>query len=638
MSTEAAKRAIAALLLNIPTTREGAVSTESLFTRLRDEGHKETDLEAGLFELRTEELIRVEERVEVFDPPRSILHDMPDEVFLTPLPKPEPIRSSYRVTWPLPALQEWWGRNSGNRGITEGAVAQTNHRYTMGELIRELEGAEVAFVANSRTADRVEAKQGSGAALWWRMQTSALRFQPDPTRMPGIDRIEVLCDELASGTGLTAANVRQLRARLCRQKLCTLQDADNCSLIEAADALEAASPPQPEPSIPPNRPAEFARDAVTDDGEPEAMPNGVAEPDLDPTTPLPWLQVASDVPDLGKADTLPEFWEWCNRHREGLRRFRGRLGEPEPALVATAEFRIVPEIVHQCRHYLIGFGADEIPERFAFPSLPRDQVATKLGFFSPMEAFLDWAAGYRRAPAHGIMKLIGDVEEFLTWAMAWCRQRQETHDKQDRQDGDPLTTTPPAEQWLFAPSGNGYFIAGFGESGHLARYKGLADIARLIRTPGKPVPMLDLIGADLKSKNDRRSRQPAVDGPGLQKILAQLDEHRADLEKAQAANSSVEADVAQAEIEKLESTLAAVMGKQGKARDLNNLVDQLRPRIHARIKAVVKAMRQGPLPMPKLAQHFELSIGSESGAFVYRPAEAPPWQFQLPPHQRDGGS
>ena len=34
MSAEAAKRALAALLLNIPTTPEGAVSVESLFARL----------------------------------------------------------------------------------------------------------------------------------------------------------------------------------------------------------------------------------------------------------------------------------------------------------------------------------------------------------------------------------------------------------------------------------------------------------------------------------------------------------------------------------------------------------------------------------------------------------------------------
>jgi hypothetical protein len=130
--------------------------------------------------------------------------------------------------------------------------------YTLGRLISELEGSERAFAANSRTADRVEAS-GSAAGVWWRTAAAALQWQPDPVTMPGIDRIEVLCDELAGGTGLTAANVRQLRARLCRVKRCSLQDADGCPLTEVADALEASSPDQPEPEAPPRRPADPGR-------------------------------------------------------------------------------------------------------------------------------------------------------------------------------------------------------------------------------------------------------------------------------------------------------------------------------------------------------------------------------------------
>jgi hypothetical protein len=65
----------------------------------------------------------------------------------------------------------------------------------------------------------------------------------------------------------------------------------------------------------------------------------------------------SDVPDLGSADTVTELWDWCNRHREGLRQLNIRLGEPAPARVAAGDFRVIPEIVYQCRKYLLGFGA-----------------------------------------------------------------------------------------------------------------------------------------------------------------------------------------------------------------------------------------------------------------------------------------
>jgi hypothetical protein len=227
------------------------------------------------------------------------------------------------------------------------------------------------------------------------------------------------------------------------------------------------------------------------------------------------------------------------------------------------------------------------------------------------------------------MELIGEVEAFLTWAMAWSHQCQEDDDKRGRRDVAPPAASPPAEQWVFAPSGNGYFIAGLGESGHLGRYKGLADIARLIRTPGKPVPILELIGADIRLKTDRRSRQPTVDAQGVQDILAQLAELRADRGRAQAANNLAEADAVQTEIEKLESYLAAAAGVKGKVRDLNNLYDKLRPKIHGRLGTAYKAMRAATPPMKNLADHFDLSISAEAGSgFVYRPAGAPPpWKF-----------
>jgi hypothetical protein len=139
----------------------------------------------------------------------------------------------------------------------------------------------------------------------------------------------------------------------------------------------------------------------------------------DPTQPLPF-RIAPIVPDLGTAETIFSFWEWCKRLREGLRQFRQRLGESEPAWFAVGEFRVIPEIVRQCRKLLTGFGAQGIPETFTFSQLPLDQEE---GAFSHMDRFLAWASCYR-SPGHEIMKLIGQVEDFLTWAMAWCTQNE----------------------------------------------------------------------------------------------------------------------------------------------------------------------------------------------------------------------
>jgi hypothetical protein len=102
------------------------------------------------------------------------------------------------------------------------------------------------------------------------------------------------------------------------------------------------------------------------------------------------------------------------------------------------------------------------------------------------------------------------------------------------------------------------------------------------------------------------------------------------LEKALEENSSVEADTIRAEIDRLESSLTSAVGLGGKVRDLNNVFDKLRPKIHGRLRTVYEAMRKAEPPMAKLADHFEQSISCEGGSgFIYRPAgEAPPWQFR----------
>lgn len=113
-----------------------------------------------------------------------------------------------------------------------------NAPRTLGDLIRTLEDSEEAFRANSQTAERHAAKGSSGEAMWWRNQAAVLRFQPDPKTMPGIDRIEILCDLEGAGSGLTSANVRRLRARLCTETGFTVEQVNALPLADAADAIQ----------------------------------------------------------------------------------------------------------------------------------------------------------------------------------------------------------------------------------------------------------------------------------------------------------------------------------------------------------------------------------------------------------------
>src|SRR5262249_50326139 len=84
--------------------------------------------------------------------------------------------------------------------------------------------------------------EGDGAAPWLYAQAGALLWRPDPTRMPGIRRIELLCDE-DGGSGITAAAVRKLRARLCRDTHSSLHHADRLALNPFADRFRPSAPP-----------------------------------------------------------------------------------------------------------------------------------------------------------------------------------------------------------------------------------------------------------------------------------------------------------------------------------------------------------------------------------------------------------
>jgi hypothetical protein len=75
-----------------------------------------------------------------------------------------------------------------------------------------------------------------------RTYEAALAWRPNEAQMPGISRIELLCDRLPGEAGITAAKVRRLRADICERLQLQIPQADQLSLNEAADALEGVHP------------------------------------------------------------------------------------------------------------------------------------------------------------------------------------------------------------------------------------------------------------------------------------------------------------------------------------------------------------------------------------------------------------
>ncbi len=177
-------------------------------------------------------------------------------------------------------------------------------------------------------------------------------------------------------------------------------------------------------------------------------------------------------------------------------------------------------------------------------------------------------------------------------------------------------------EFVFQPDGDGYFLRGFGEEGHVTATgaTGLHDIYRLVQSPGVPVPMLELdAGRGAKHLGgDSQSKQPIANSQTRQDITDKRRDLQTEIERA---DSELDKSELHDELEKLNAGASKLFGLKGMPRDVNNPNDKLRPKIHGRIgDACEKLKTCKPKPFPKIAEHFKLTTGATDGAcFVYKP-------------------
>ena len=115
---------------------------------------------------------------------------------------------------------------------------------TLGWLISTLKWYEELRAENAMHADAVDYYSAEALSRIQNHQ-DLLRVSGDLSAAPGISRITLLCEELDIDPGLTAANVRKLRVRVCRAMPCPLDAANALSLDEVADVIEGGSARRP---------------------------------------------------------------------------------------------------------------------------------------------------------------------------------------------------------------------------------------------------------------------------------------------------------------------------------------------------------------------------------------------------------
>jgi hypothetical protein len=189
--------------------------------------------------------------------------------------------------------------------------------------------------------------------------------------------------------------------------------------------------------------------------------------------------------------------------------------------------------------------------------------------------------------------------------------------------------------FVFRLDGALYFIAGFGERGHLPKLKGFDQLAKLVASPGAPVLMYELLGTvgDQRFLQDRHSRQEAFGPEGKRELHDKIREVKADLEQAKKENNFRLQESLQTEYERLIGFVNAGTGRRrkgraGKDRDLNNVYDKLRSRIRGTLNTAFEKLRSMDRPMKKLADHLDLCISSEGSTFIYRPVPSISWQTE----------
>ena len=109
--------------------------------------------------------------------------------------------------------------------------------YTLGQLIEFLEGLE-RNREFQRLQQQEQLRRNPVNAAMNAAYVSVLRWQPDESQMPGIRRIELLCDLEPGDAGINAAKVRRLRAGVCQRQHWEPQHANQLTLDEAADVLQ----------------------------------------------------------------------------------------------------------------------------------------------------------------------------------------------------------------------------------------------------------------------------------------------------------------------------------------------------------------------------------------------------------------
>ena len=140
----------------------------------------------------------------------------------------------------------------------------------------------------------------------------------------------------------------------------------------------------------------------------------------------------------------------------------------------------------------------------------------------------------------------------------------------------------------FRREGDVWALAFSGETFRLKDQKGLAHLAKLLGSPGKEIPALDLAGSGVEG-GDAGEILDATARADYKRRLADLAQ---DLDEAQAHNDEGRVGVLREEIDALTDQLTAAVGLGGRARRASSVSERARISVRNAIAASLKIIRR----------------------------------------------
>jgi tetratricopeptide (TPR) repeat protein len=184
--------------------------------------------------------------------------------------------------------------------------------------------------------------------------------------------------------------------------------------------------------------------------------------------------------------------------------------------------------------------------------------------------------------------------------------------------GRPASTTPPN---VFRRDADGWFITYDGRAVTLRPTKGLADLHRLVSSPGTELHVLELAVDAEGEPVGAGARQPILDERAKADYRRRVLELEAEVDDAQRCADLARAERAEDELDRVVSELAAGLGFGGRDRSMTDEAERARQAVRARIRYTLDRLED---VHPELHRHLDRSV--RTGTFCsYQPERETSW-------------